>query len=90
MAVSKQDVLKRVSSEVSDAVAKAEQVIDPMLENFVEGGHVNVDISLLRISGGDYNFHKKVIEVILQKYRDQGWTASFESEQREGDWLSFS
>ena len=85
------ELQQRVTMENAEGMAALERQIDAgMVQNFNGGDRVNVPIT----TGyrGPYDDPKNdlpgvCIQTVLDKYRQAGWQAKVQSDQREGTWV---
>jgi hypothetical protein len=82
--ISKGEAAKKNSEIHAHRIAAAEKVIDRALsEDYTPGRDVNIAGSLLNL-----DYHQR--ENLMTKYRRAGWSVRHISDQRDGDYFSFS
>lgn len=79
MAVKKNETAGYFTEEQAATVALLEERIDAQIRTNYVGGSVIVNIERYP--------HAKVQQELIRRYTEAGWTISFHSDQREGEWI---
>jgi len=87
MAITPKEALKITEAE-RDQVKDLESRIDLALKKEFPGYSNKATYSLDRDSRGGVS--KRVRTEIIGRYQSAGWNVSYHSDQREGNWLSFT
>lgn len=77
-----------LSDEQLILLARVQSEIDVFLsENFVSGKTLDVRTALFLDA---INSHPKVVDALVESYRQAGWSVALYNNKRQGQWLSFS
>jgi sugar-specific transcriptional regulator TrmB len=80
MAVSKAELTEKLTRDQKRELEKLESQFDKKLREDYSGSEITIGLKNLP--------HERVQEELKRRYKKAGWKIKFESEQRNGDWVS--
>lgn len=83
MVVSAEEVLNKITREGRQQISKLEKEIDHILKSEFNSGRDYVCYTISK------DITPKSIELIKAMYQKAGWKVTYESDQRDGDYLRF-
>ncbi|OHA50029.1 MAG: hypothetical protein A2991_01765 [Candidatus Terrybacteria bacterium RIFCSPLOWO2_01_FULL_58_14] len=82
MAITKAEILGRLTQDQEAAASALEATIDAEIRRNYVGRELVVTIS--------HWPHERIRQELERRYREAGWILSFHSDQRDGSWITVS
>lgn len=91
-AISKNEAISQLSTEVENWLAGAIPTLNSKLNNFTSGSYRTIYASVVGLNRLSGDAQKRAVEEIKKIYASQGWKVSYDSgDQRDPEpWFTFS